>query len=147
MDEQRGIAISQLIEDAKKTNKTIVLIGGIGLDLQSRMLAHAEAILKTQEFAIIDMASFNTREILATARTLPEGRGVVIIEDLNEIFLREQRAELIMKIRPLEYDLRDMIILSDEKKEYGVSKNKKSFSPPKHKGYIQPKFVLRGKHR
>ncbi len=147
MEQQAKPTISVLIEEAKKTNKTIVLIGAPA-EKESRLLAQAESILKGQEFAIINVNSLTPKEILEEARNLPDGRGVVIIEDINERIIRESRENIVMKITAIEHDLRDVILL-DQKKEYGVSKNKKSFSPPKHKGYgsMQLKVRLRGKHR
>lgn len=145
MEQQAKPTISQLIEEAKKTNKTIVLIGAPA-DKESRLIVQAESILKGQEFAIINVNSLSSKEIMAEARNLPEGRGVVIIEDLSERIIRENHENIVMKITAIEHDLRDVILL-DQKKEYGVSKNKKPFSPPKHKGFVQPKFTLRGRHR
>lgn len=149
MEQQSAPTISQLIEEAKKANKTIVLIGGCGagMDAHNRMLVQAAEILKGQEFIIVDVGSLGTKDILAHAQNLPKDRGIVIIEDLNERFMRESRENIVFRLEAMDYELKDITILSDQKKEYGVSKNKKSFSPPKHKGYIQPKFVLRGRHR
>lgn len=147
MEQQDRKAISELIEEAKKTNKTIVLIGA-PTDKESRLLAQSESILKGQDFAIINVNSLSSKEILEEARNLPEGRGVVIIEDIEGRIIKERRENLVFKIEAVKHELIETFILP-EKKEYGVSKNKKSFSPPKFKGHgsMQLKFQLRGKHR
>lgn len=151
MEQERGITISELIENAKKTDKTILLIGvGIGMDAHtSRIVEQAERMMNGKEFIAINVGNCSIKEMMAHAQGLPKDRGIVIIEDIEDRLVRETREKMVIELRALDYDLKDAIILSDQKnnKDYGVSKNKKSFSPPKHKGYIQPKFVLRGKHR
>jgi len=145
--EERGITISKLIENLKDTDKKIILIGsGVGADAAARVMERAQRILGEENFAIIDVSSFSTKEILEHAKTLPNGRGVVIIEDFEERITRETRENIVLKLTAVKHEFIDTFVLP-EKKEYGISKNKKPISPPNHKGFVKPKFTLRGRHR
>ena len=76
----------------------------------------------------------NNKLIVLLAGEATEKSMLAIARVANKI--KEEMAEL-------DYEP----FLVSAKKEYGVPKNKKSFSPPKNKGFNKGKVVLRGRHR
>lgn len=155
MDTEKSI--SDLIGIAAKEHQVIILIGSKSSEEAQRVLvSKAQQILSAEKFEVINVAHLPMNEIMSHAQLIMglDGRGVVIIDDSveakeenlmrNLMALRQEPITLKITALPHE-DLSEVLLV--EKKNYGVSKTKKSFSPPKHKGFVGKKFTLRGRHR
>lgn len=146
MDTEKSI--SELIREAREdNNKLIVLLAGEATE--KSMLAIARVANKIKEEIVF--ISVDPQKVLADIKEIAQFKDIIVcVDDINSAMMNIPRTpprtlKLTVSPRMAELDYEPFLVSA--KKEYGVSKNKKSFSPPKNKGFNKGKVVLRGRHR
>lgn len=143
MDTEKSI--SQLVEDAREKGKFVVLMAGEGHEKMAIEVARIKCVAAT-EIIIVPIGRGRLLEEFKQITNLSD--VTVVIEDINELVgLPMIPKQEVFKLHAMPMGAYEPIILSDKKESFGVSKHKKSFSPPKHKGFINNKTNHRGKHR
>lgn len=139
-------SISQLVSEAKETGKFVVLMAGEGHEKMALEIARMKNVATT-EVIIIKTNNETVLDAITSIKNLQD--VIIVIEDIDKMMglpILPPKPE-IFKLHAMPRDAYEPLILSDKKTEFGVSKNKKTFSPPKHKGFINNKVNHRGKHR
>jgi hypothetical protein len=139
-------SISQLVKEAKENEKIVVLMAG---DSHHEKMALEIARMENVAPTEIVVIKTNKDTILEELKLLTEFKDIiVVIEDIDKMMsLPVPPKSEVLKLHAMPREVYDVEILSDKKKGFGVSKNKKTFSPPKHKGFNNHKVNHRGKHR
>lgn len=143
MDTEKSLSF--LVAEAKKTNKFVVIFAG---NSEQEAMLKEVCRLKSKSLDEMIVIPANPKDIVDQLKDIANLSDVmVVIEDAEQLLTLPTPRETF-KIHAHPVEMFEPLMLSAEKtQDYGVSKNKKTFSPPKHKGFIGKKFQQRGKHR